>query len=865
MSIRWHLTTHPAEVSITLRDPTGAEVPLETTDDVERLAALVEAGTALELTSDMLARLVALGRLPWTIAEVEPQVEVIDNRPDETFPTADDEVAEPVTPAELEPPRVALHLAKPATPATTRDLSAFRAATFEALRSASYYGKDDRRTVQAREAALSLPDIGSDDRETLERAIANGHREFVALTRLDDVLFRGGLDSAAAQQVVDELRRQFRTNNYILRKIDRALDRARTRRSRASQWAEGSIVHATDTAHQIPRLAPAVSWTLLIDEGGQFDEPVPGEPTASGKVVGLLIPNTVSLPDLAPGWHAVEQTSVAEIDRVVQVVLDAQVGIIGLRTEALLGTLGDAWLSAVLELVAWVVRLMPVDGSTQLEVLVEQRGEHVGGTRWRAGAVAVRRMLAAASPARATAIDMTLRLIGKADSPLNGYVDALAFTWTSPATTSKARLKQSKLLDACLLRHTKVQASIIRDALVAADALPANVWADLAGLSEADDPGSLVSFLLSRTAAACRDQPALWQTYLTHTKEHLESKAISLATLGRQVAFLSSCAPDSAHFDPALRLAWSVAQLEAANHTGALAVEVAADVEALARRLFDEDPVMVCQADLDIAVMHTNAFRFDDATTALGRWAEQPMAVPGRRHWGRLQSTMGQHDAFRGHAETAIRHFQVALEAFAGLYDAGSAAREIRQTQTYLAIAAMDATAGIGIDARVEVEKVVSLSPPEIGRLAASSGNDEKYAHHLLVRWLWSHGTAEQCLTYLNSASDARWPAGDGHPWPLIEAYRGAMLVVVGGREAAVARFEHSVDLAFEGGPTLEFIARVLGLFRAKVLGEPLPPVLAKAGPLRAALPDAPWSVLEGAARLTPREFLSAALPFNFR
>ena len=47
MSTPWRLTTHPAELSITLHDPAGAEVPLDPTDGIHRLGAFVERGPTL--------------------------------------------------------------------------------------------------------------------------------------------------------------------------------------------------------------------------------------------------------------------------------------------------------------------------------------------------------------------------------------------------------------------------------------------------------------------------------------------------------------------------------------------------------------------------------------------------------------------------------------------------------------------------------------------------------------------------------------------------------------------------------------------------------------------------------------------------
>ena len=694
-----------------------------------------------------------------------------------------------------------------------------------------------------------------------------GNRRFTALLPLETVLRRRAPTHFETQQVLEALRVEFPADQYIQRQVSKKLDYATANRARAAQNKLGSTVKPSLHTHFIPSLAPAASWTLQVDEGGAFAPIVADEAHCPSRVVGVLIPEKLRVPAVPAGWHAVEQKDLGEIDRVVQVILDRPVGILGLRTDALVDSLGDVWLAAVLELIAWTVRLLPLDGPTTLDVQVEQRGGHVAGTRWHAGAVAVRRLLAEVAPERAAAISLTLRLIGKHDSPHNGYVDALAFTWTSPTRPSAARLNQSGLRGTCLIEATGESAALIRDAIVSPDALPPQTWASLVALPDAAEEHSLVSFLLARAASACRVTPLLWSSYFALTERHLESKAIGLATLGRQVEFLMNCAPPETELAPTMRLAWAVARLEMANHTGAVATHLADEISNLGDTLFDEEPTLVCQADLVVAVLNTNAFKFEDAASAIRRWRDQPVAVPGRRHWGRLESTRGQHAAFRGELRTAISHFRAAIVAFSKLSDRRIAASERAQTQTYLAIAAMDGGAESMAAVRAEVGHVASLAKGEIRRLARSSKPGEKYAHHLLVRFLYQDGTPDERRNYLEAAGAAHWPTDTGHPWQLIEAYRGALLVECGDLEAAQERFCNAADLALSGGLALQYIAITLSIFGARALNEPVPPFLDEdaAKALRSALPDAPWDILERAEELSPSAFLRAALPFNFR
>lgn len=870
MTDTWRLTGDGVAV---LTDPRGEAVPFDSEAARVALRASLTPEARLVVESAGALELVALGALPWAAVEAVASTEasqtvvtVSDERP-APEPELDAEPEPEPEPAEIEtaepksaaaaPEAVVKRVAPPAAAP-----SEFTTLAVAVLKVASWFGAEHSDTQRAVHAALACPDA---DPQRIAKHISHGDKQFRALSGLDALLIRMPPDAPEARRHIAELRQAFGRNKYVLGKIDRAIDRATTRFARASQVRDGSAVRAGNVAHALPRIAPSPAWTLLIDEGGEFSAVASGQVLSGGKVVGLLVPEGAALPPLPTSWHAVDQTDLGEIDRVVQTALDAPVGILGLRTEALVGSFGDPWLTAVLELVGWVIRLVPLDGPTRIEVLVEQRGEHAQGTRWQAGAVAVRRMLAEVDPERAAQIDLGLRLIGKSDSPWNGYVDALAFTWTSQTRPSKARLKQSGLRGSCLMNQGGADAAIVRDAIHAPDALPPSLWTRLIALPEAVDTDSLVSLVLARAQQACRRSPGVWRRYLEATQQHLEGKAIGLVVLGRQVEFLAGCAPEGTVLTPVQQLAWSVARLETANHRGEVADDTGEAMEHFGHRLFDELPTLVCQGDLDAAVMHTNAFRFDAATRALARWATQQMAVPGRQHWGRVQSSLGQHAAFRGDTAAALAYFRVALEAFDGLSDPDTAAAERRHTQTYVALVAMDAPPDADVDARAEVERICSLAPEGVHTLAASTRPADRYAHHVLVRWLWERGSSAERSEYLTAAEQSGLKRGEGHPWPLIQAYRAAMLVEAGRRDAARPLLEMAIDDALDGGPTLRFIAATLAQFATRLFGETPPDMRTATASLRAALPSAPWSVFDDASRRDPREYLRAVLPFNFR
>ena len=194
-----------------------------------------------------------------------------------------------------------------------------------------------------------------------------------------------------------------------------------------------AAVAATDLhPRDLRALAPAPAWRFLIDETGTVFGPEANQLRSGdrglGRFLGLLMPRDGSeLKPLPPGWHAVDQT-ISEIDRVIQAILDAPVGVLGITVQQLPDAAGERWAFGVIRLLDLVLRLLPIDGPTRLEVLIEQRGDDFrGGTQWPAVAEQARLRLAEAYPERGRLIELQIRTIRKKDSPFNGYVDALAF------------------------------------------------------------------------------------------------------------------------------------------------------------------------------------------------------------------------------------------------------------------------------------------------------------------------------------------------------------------------------------------------------------------------------------------------------
>lgn len=623
-------------------------------------------------------------------------------------------------------------------------------------------------------------------------------------------------------------------------------------------------------AQDIRGLKPAAAWRLVIDESGSHfaEDARQGAQKKSqlGRWVGLLVPeNAHRLPALESGWHAVDK-GLAEIDRVVQAVLDADVGILGFTVEQLPVTTGERWAAGVLSLIDWVLRLLPVDGPTAIDVQIENRDVFSARMEWPALARDAVRRLAWGYPERAAKIKLDVRIIDKNGSPFNGYVDALAFTWGSPTAPSKARLKASALLGTCFLQGDAEQIMRAWEWLDRGINLRPEDWSRLLAQPDAGVEGGLAATVLQRLGDACRKDTVLWRGFVDEARRHLDSKAISLSALGKQIDWLENCRPSDAETPPRLRLLWLTARLAHANHMGELEQDWEAEMRALGERLLDEDAPLVCWADLHLAVSATNRYDFERASSCLARWFDLPCSVPGLRYWAQAASSRGQHAAFLGAPEKANHFFTVALDAFARLSDERQRQTDSAQTATYRAIAAIDYSDDDDA-ARQAVQAVIGPFDAAIAQLARSDRDADKYRHHLLLRWLVYRGGEGERAAYL--AQRAHWLSAEGHPWPLIQLYRGLLLAKTD-RDAAcrLAQEAYVIATAEDQGPTVRLIGACCRAV-AHSLGAPWPESGAVLKGLDQQLPAAGAHIERlrrylVAANADTLDMLREVLPFNF-
>ncbi len=386
---------------------------------------------------------------------------------------------------------------------------------------------------------------------------------------------------------------------------------------RQSTLPKTVCLHLNDLRNQKPQS----HWQLNIDETGDvFDETANQFPLSrrTGRFVGLLVSaDKHVLPALDRGWHAVDCTDTEGIDRVVQAVLDAPVGVFGIDVRSLPMTHGERWLDGVALLIDWTLRLMPVDAQCTLQVKVEQRGVFSAGQSWDVVRRECLRRLALAYPHRASRIDLQIEVVLKTGTPLNGYVDAIAFTWAGSTDSSKARLKFSGWEGTCLLNSSA--GTDARTMLYAWDAfaqgvnLPPGLWWDMVCSSDARNPAAFMPALLNLVGNETITLPSVWAVFLAEVKARMAATPVDLQGLAAAVDWLQRYQPADATILPAMRLIWLTVQLAHANHTGRTEQQWQAELERLGDQLLDESAPLVCHADLHRAVAATNRYDIQGA------------------------------------------------------------------------------------------------------------------------------------------------------------------------------------------------------------------------------------------------------------
>lgn len=312
-----------------------------------------------------------------------------------------------------------------------------------------------------------------------------------------------------------------------------------------------------------------------------------------------------------------------------------------------------------------------------------------------------------------------------------------------------------------------------------------------------------------------RQRPELWEPLLEALEERYQSPLRDLRSLRFLFDFAMSCVNGPpAHIHIRLSLLWSVLALQDANHDGdpdrvRAAVTYYTEVRKTA---LDVDRELTAYIDLNLAVHWADRFEFVQAEKIIRRWLDDPLfaALSGQQQ-GRMHSSMGQYASMQGRHAQAEACFCRALECFAHSgADEKERKRNCEKTAIYRAISAMDA----GDDAALtRVEAALGSISGAARLLSVLQGSRSFYQHHLLLRTLhkFPDQTEAACRRYLQNRSS--WFKGaPQHPWPLINMYRGLLLIDNGDEEAA----RQSFDRAMKGcglsghGATIKLIGAMI-------------------------------------------------------
>ncbi len=640
---------------------------------------------------------------------------------------------------------------------------------------------------------------------------------------------------------------------YLAGQIRRRQSKALARASRPTPPSRSEL-RESDVEHRLHHLPPSPSWRFLIDETGtRFAHGDDGD--REGRMVLIAIPEGVDLPEIK-GFHASEAGADA-IDRVVQTLIDAPVGILGLTVDDALLDDHASWGVAIETLLEVALRVLPIDGPTTVRALIERRGVTDPRTDWTPFTDSLLRTLNR-SETRLRGLTFSAQSVEKSHG-LIGYADAIAFTWGSTARVSRDRLARSRLLGRCLHPTSLSNERDLFDRLLRPGPFDADAWSRLLAIRDQEPDGWLDGLENNVNARLTRNDLA-WHAALAHTSAHLDGDRLDVYRADRELRAIDLTRGERS-LTPRAALVWRIARFAIANHHGAIDTHPMRALRDEAMAFAAEDVRLMALALLHLAVRHTNRFDFAAAEAEMAPLARLDIQTLGLRAWGRVRSTIGQHRAFVGDLAGARHAFQDAWQAFQRLSDPAERQRESGQTDTYLCLATIDDPS---IDNDVVRRRLAGHFGEDLAAAATAwagrEPTDHPYLHHLLLRYLVARGTEDERGAYLSQLRG--WKSGDAHPWPLIDAARACILP----QRDGVSGLQHCLDAS---PPTIGARAYIHAALQAACVaaGGSWPDA---ADDLASLAPDFPAarldqlrSVAESRAPLV--DAIAALLPFNFR
>ena len=632
--------------------------------------------------------------------------------------------------------------------------------------------------------------------------------------------------------------------------------------------------------NNIATLRPSESWNLYLDES--YCNSHSGDTSfttgGNGIIAGVLNDAKHPLPR-QPKLHAAQDYKEKDLeagDKLIENILSQeQCGVLALPVHSMESA--QSWADCIITFLGVVLRILPMPGKgkVQVTVWIEQRSDYSTDKELRTINDICLHELAISYPERAKRLQVSLHIMDK-ENPFNAYPDSVAYTCFARKNNAKPfireRFQATKWDGICFLNYPVDTLKGLWDCLKLGHELPPETWSEL--LSTPESQKGLVESILNAIGIEAIGNFKIWEKYLQETIRHLNSPALNLDRLQGQLDWLKRFIPIAQELPPKVRLLWLTSKLAQDNHLGKIQREDSPTIREfykLAEALFDEAAPVVCFAHLHLAVAMTNAFQFEEAQKIVQNYLRLascndleslPPAIPGLRYYGQLLSTCGQHEAFLGNQEAAINLFQRALKCFERLSE--NKEREIKHTQAYLVTSLMDFAPEDPKTVKM-LEHYIGISLEKASPELAISNNDTcKYQHHILLRFLTQGNHEEALMSYL--AKEDKWQWGVGHPWELIEFYRGLLLQ---DKQKSLVHLKKAYELAKDGGPTLKVIAAVI--LGSILLEEPM--VIQEYQSLVqeviAAIPalGARGLILteQPKKRRSPLELAQAVLPFNFR
>lgn len=731
-------------------------------------------------------------------------------------------------------------------------------------------------------------DTGNGDYlKDIKRAQRQGERARALCAELEQQ-FRQHGNRAAFTKWFDEVLQQepaARVKNTLKYKLDK-LQKYHANRSqhRKNRQPCQVISPHVDAVHPHPNnlrhLSPHHRWKIVIDESGSTFDRVHAEEgyKNAGRLVAVAVPmGQAKLPALND-FHATTECSIT-LDHRVNQLLNQPVGIVGITVKDPLAFASPRWISEVIHLCKLVMRLLPLKAiedkthSNQVDILIENRTQFSADVSLEAVEHLLKAELESLHPERYRQLSLKMRFIAKDADPLLAYADLVAHTWFG--SSAKERLKRSKWLGHCLLQPDAEAVERLYAALDDKQTLSAYHWYRMMGKIHLEPQHSLLNDMLSKLGQTTHNDLKLWNGYLKEVQHHLNQKDYHPHTLAKAIDWLSTYQPKQGELPVHVQFHWIAARIATNNHLGRTGIDDFGTLLQLGAQLRDEIAPDVAQAYLRVAVTATNRFEFEHGYAML-QHMDEPVALIGRLNYAKRLSSLGQYYSFVSQYPMAERYFEDALQEFEKLLEPQQRQKNTQQTQIYRLLNLIDGQLLSAEEFKIRLADFFAKDWNKLPNAVLVDADKQRFSQHLLLRAMVAYPQAlqEQIQDYLQAKDN--WTQGEGHPWHLINFWRGWLLLQHSGgdaeqrKQAALPYFDAALaEGQSHDGATLAWIRLVLAISMRNLGIDLSYPIAEQQTLLGQYLPDAPHAALQQLIDSTdPAQLLiaiQACLPFNFK